>query len=111
MKIFFILLLNIPLFLHSQINLKGIVLDSTNSQPIPYATVFINGTTKGSITNLNGAFEIDNITIPAQVILSHIGYSRKILNLNNTNSKNVEIKLNSKKRRATRIFCYQYKFA
>lgn len=41
--------------------ISGQVLDRTTEEPLPYATVTLTGTERGSVTDLNGFFEIDNI--------------------------------------------------
>jgi len=96
MKLLFLLLLNIPFLLYAQVDLKGIVLDSISSNPIPYATVFINGTTKGSVTNSQGAFEISAVSFPAQVIISHASYSSRMVYLDSLLPKNFTVMLMAK---------------
>jgi hypothetical protein len=94
-KIFVILILNIPLFVYSQNNLKGIVLDSINHQPVPFATVYINGTSKGTYTDSSGNFNIKNVITPCQVIVSQVGYKTKMTNIDNSDQNNMTILLNA----------------
>lgn len=96
MKLFLVLLFSFPIFAFCQINLKGIVVDSINDQPIPYATVFINGTTNGTITDSIGKFVINNISIPAEVIVSHATYSTKMVYIESSHPNRLDIELNSK---------------
>lgn len=96
MKMFFFLILNIPLLAYGQISLKGIVLDSIHNEPVPFATVYINGTTKGTLTDSNGVFIINEVSIPTEVIVSHISYSPKSLYINDVNTKRLVLKLNLK---------------
>jgi hypothetical protein len=59
---------------NSQKILKGVILDSEKSKPIPNASVFLNTTSFGTVTNSQGNFEL---TIPNgkyDLIVSSIGY-------------------------------------
>ncbi len=58
----------------SQVKLYGTITDHQTGQPISFATIFINGTTLGTITGDDGYFEIQNVVPPAQVIISHVSY-------------------------------------
>jgi outer membrane cobalamin receptor len=56
-------------------SIKGIVLDDTN-QGLTGASVVLKGTTKGSITDLNGAYQVDGIPTGTQtIVISFIGFS------------------------------------
>lgn len=77
----FIWFLLLPVSLFAQHSIKGIVLDSLNQKPVPYATVFIDGTSKGCMTNLNGEFTIDKVGFPALLVVSHISYQTSQLYL------------------------------
>lgn len=68
------ILLFIPILVYGQNNISGIVLDCLTQKPIPFATVYVNGTTKGTITDAQGFFDIDNISFPSTIVISHIGY-------------------------------------
>jgi hypothetical protein len=59
---------------NGQYSIKGKVVDAESFQPLPFATVFINNSTFGDITNQNGDFLID---IPAgtyELVISFMGY-------------------------------------
>jgi hypothetical protein len=59
---------------NSQKLLKGVILDSEKNKPIPNASVFLNTTSFGTVTNSQGNFEL---TIPNgkyDLIVSSIGY-------------------------------------
>lgn len=94
---FIILILNIPLVVYSQNNLKGIVLDSINNQPVPFATVFINGTSKGTYTDVAGTFIIKSVIFPTQVVVSNVGYFAKMIYVENSNQKILTIFINKKR--------------
>ncbi len=96
-KIFVILILNIPLFVYGQNNLKGIVLDSINHQPVAFATVFINGTSKGTMTDSTGTFILNNVITPCQLVVSNVGYIAKMTYVKNSDQKYFMILINEKK--------------
>ena len=71
----------IPAFLLGQKTITGIVLDSLTQKPLPLATVYINGTTQGTTTDHDGLFELKDISFPATVVFSFVGYKPKALDL------------------------------
>ncbi len=97
MKILLTLLFCITSLAYGQNNIKGVVLDSTNSQPVPFTTVYINGTTKGTITNDEGMFEIKNVPNPSEVVFSHICYEPKYIEIKTGNTRYLKVLLNPKK--------------
>ena len=60
----------------SQSILKGVVLEADSGQPIPFATVYFDGTTNGQTTDENGYFQLPlkDIELPAILVVSHVGY-------------------------------------
>jgi hypothetical protein len=76
-RLLFIILLFIPCFVFGQNKISGVVLDSLTQKPLPFATVYVNGTTKGTTTDVNGFFNLDNITLPSTVVFSFLGYLPK----------------------------------
>lgn len=73
MKLLVIFILNIPLLLFGQHSIRGIVLDS-NHKPVPFVTVYINGTSIGTFTDTTGVFILKEVYLPAQIITSCTGY-------------------------------------
>lgn len=61
--------------LHGQI-LRGTVVDCATQEPLPFASVYLEGTYKGVTTDLNGYFEmaIDGAYRGMPIIFSSIGY-------------------------------------
>ena len=59
-------------------NAKGIVVDQQNN-PLPGATVVVEGTTKGVITDIDGNFEI-NCSKGNTLLISFIGYKNQQIN-------------------------------
>ena len=61
--------------------IRGIVLDSLTQEPLPSATVYINGTTQGTTTDNDGRFELKGISFPATIVFSFVGYKPKAMDL------------------------------
>lgn len=93
--LFFLIIIYSQL-LYGQSVISGKVYDISNSNPIGYATVYINGTTMGTITNLNGSFQIDPKVFPCQLVVSCIGYNTKVINIENTDVSNLNIYIKPK---------------
>ncbi|RSK38721.1 TonB-dependent receptor [Mangrovimonas spongiae] len=69
-----ILLLVLPA-LYAQNTIKGQVFDASTSQPIIYASVYLPELEKGTTTNENGDFSLENIpTGDYKIIISSMGY-------------------------------------
>ena len=72
--------------------ITGKVIDAKNGEPLPFANVFINNTTLGTTTELNGEFTLRNVRQPAvyEVIFSFVGYETIKMNVSLTEN---EVKL------------------
>jgi hypothetical protein len=72
--ILFLILINFYLFGYSQI-IRGTILDKSNESKICFASIYLNGTFDGTLSDLNGNFELDiskNASMP--LTISSIGY-------------------------------------
>jgi len=55
--------------------LRGFVYEKSNGSPIPYANILVEGEARGTITNLDGYFQIADLPIgEVQVTVSFLGY-------------------------------------
>ena len=72
------------------ITIKGKVTDGANGEPIPAATVLLKGTTRGTVTNLEGEY---SLSAPANGVLvfSTIGYKAVELEINGQTAINCEL--------------------
>lgn len=91
----FILLLS-PLISKSQNYIAGKIFDTQTNNPIEYATVYINGTTIGTISNSEGYFKLEHVKPPCTLVISHIGYETFSSYLRNTDYPELEFILNPK---------------
>jgi hypothetical protein len=62
--------------LSAQQLVSGSVIDAEDGSPIPFATVYFDGTTNGQTTDDQGRFNLPfkGVQLPARLIVSHIGY-------------------------------------
>ena len=75
-------------------NITGTITDSKTNQPVEFATVYINGTTIGTISDKNGNFTIDKFSLPCQMVVSHISYIPIVFPLDENSPLNLGITLN-----------------
>lgn len=92
-KLLFLLLL-IPLLSISQTQIQGIVLDSKNNQPLPFATI-TTSSNFGSLTDVDGKFSIKAQKTITQISISYIGYESVVVPISK-NEKFLKIALNPK---------------
>lgn len=73
-QILFLVFILFNISIHAQIIINGTI-TGENNEPLAGASVYINGTTIGTITDFNGDY---NLTIPKEIntgiVISHIGY-------------------------------------
>ncbi len=62
--------------------ISGNVVDASTNKPLPYAIVFLAGTTLGTPTDSAGRFEIKNIPLGShELVVSMVGYKRRSYSL------------------------------
>ncbi|PHN07402.1 carboxypeptidase-like regulatory domain-containing protein [Flavilitoribacter nigricans] len=73
-------------FLCGQSVLSGRVTEAGNQQPVPFATVYFDGTTTGQTTDEDGRFQlsVSGIELPAVLVVSHVGYETLTLPVKDT---------------------------
>lgn len=96
MKTFWLLFLLFPLQIFAQISVSGTVTNAKNSEPIPYATIYVNGTSNGTITNTSGQFTLDKVYPPCEIVFSHISYETFVIALNKASETNIDVILKPK---------------
>jgi len=68
------------------IELKGIVTDGTTKESLPGVTVMIEGTTQGTVTDMNGEFTFSIDSAEYNIIFSYIGYERQVKKFTGNNA-------------------------
>jgi TonB-linked SusC/RagA family outer membrane protein len=64
------------------ITIKGTVTDAETKGPIPTVNVHIKGTTRGTSTNVNGLYTLENVSPKSVIVFSYIGYKEQEIESN-----------------------------
>ena len=73
--------------------IKGVLVDSVTSEPLPYAAIFLKGSDQGTMTDEDGKFEIRTNVNFINVSISLMGYNHKEVFVNKGVENNIVIKL------------------
>lgn len=77
-----------------QATLKGEILDGSNNDPLIGASILIEGTTTGTITDYDGKFELKiNGSFPVTLIISYTGFDAKTIQVEDA-TEELKISLN-----------------
>jgi len=60
----------------AQQRLAGKVVDAISGQPVPYASIGVLGTTRGTTSNAEGEFELREVPLPGRLVVSELGHRR-----------------------------------
>jgi len=71
-----------------QRTVRGTVTDNNNN-PLPGVTVVIQGTTQGTVTDVNGAYSISNVPVDATLVFSFVGMGTQEVVVGNQTDINV----------------------
>lgn len=77
----------------AQVSVMGLVYDSETNKPIPFATIAIANTQKGTISDIDGLFRIQVNSIPTKFEVKSMGYADTIVSIL---SQSVQISLRPK---------------
>jgi len=80
MKILFSLFLFLSVLVYGQGNYHGRVIDGSTGDPLVGANIYLNSNKRiGTITGKDGKFTLNKIVPNSEIIISYIGYSKKIV--------------------------------
>lgn len=88
---FLAMLLMCATFAYAQSKVNGRVAD-TSGEPIIGASVMVQGTSNGGVTDINGNFTINNVPAKAILKVSYVGYVSQSVPVNGRSSINVVMK-------------------
>jgi hypothetical protein len=102
-------LLLLPLLLRAQA-IKGRVTDAATGNPIEHVSVYLDGTSQGTITDSQGNFTLNNsLQTKAPLVVSYLGYQSQTIKNYEDKSLNLALKLKVIRRtRAMRIFMNEF---
>jgi TonB-linked SusC/RagA family outer membrane protein len=55
------------------LQIKGVVTSADDGQPVPGLSVFVKGTTTGTLTDINGYYTLDNVPVNSTIVFSFVG--------------------------------------
>lgn len=82
----FVLLCNVAV---AQRTLTGTVISSEDKQPVVGATVLIEGTNRGTVTDLTGKYSLDVDSTAKNLVFSFVGMKKQVVAIGATNEINV----------------------
>ena len=93
----FLMIVVLPLAAQT-LNLSGRVADDETGNSLPDVTIYINGTTRGTTSDLEGLFELNGISLPCELIFSHVSYQLlRIYMDDNSQTGKLDIELKKKR--------------
>ena len=84
-----ILFLFSPMVTAQSLSISGKVIDKNSQEPVIGASVLIEGTSNGTITDLDGNFMLSNVPSKGNLVVSYIGYATQTLPINGRTSFSV----------------------
>lgn len=72
------------------IDICGYLLDAETKDTLPFASILVNGTSKGTTTNDDGFFQLENVSQEASILIQYIGYSNKTIDAFQLKNKNCQ---------------------
>ena len=78
------LLISVTMLMAQDRTVSGVVLSSSDGEPIIGASVLVSGTTIGSATDIDGRFEIKNVPADRkELTISYIGFTTRVVKITN----------------------------
>jgi iron complex outermembrane recepter protein len=92
-NIVFLLLIALSIPSYSQVVLKGEVVDGVSGEGLIGASVYIDATEEGTITDFDGSFELKvKGSLPVKITFSYTGYEDQVVEVSSSTEK-LKIKL------------------
>lgn len=82
----------IPVLQEQQMAVHGTVTDATSGDPLPGVTVAVKGTSRGTTTDVNGKFTVNDVAENAVLVFSYIGYQTRAVRVNGKSSVDIVLK-------------------
>ncbi len=91
--LFFFLLASLGTQAFAQRTLSGQVTSAEENEPLPGVTIIINGTTRGTITDIEGNYELDVQEGDESLVFSYVGYKQVEMTIGNQSVIDVSMSL------------------
>ncbi|UXP33821.1 TonB-dependent receptor [Reichenbachiella agarivorans] len=76
-----------------EIVVRGLITEGVSGEPLPGATVLIEGTTQGTISDVNGEFTLRLLPGSKSILVKYLGYKDFTTTIDAATSTNVEVQL------------------
>lgn len=73
--------------------LRGRIVDEQSQEPLANATIQVEGTYRATIANAAGNFELELDAVPAALLIRHIGYATRRLEITAATASDLEVEL------------------
>ncbi len=83
--------------------ITGKVVDNETGKPLPFASIYLKGTTQGTTTNDQGNYTLSNTAGGTKIICRYVGYETQEKEIGSTNSINFRLSVKHKKIRTLKI--------
>lgn len=90
-----LLLIPITILLGQTGAISGVVTDAADGSPLAGVTVVIKGTTQGTMTDTNGAFQL-TVSDKSVLVFSYLGYDKQEITVGNKKVINIALEENAK---------------
>ncbi|NJO01087.1 MAG: hypothetical protein HC880_04745, partial [Bacteroidia bacterium] len=76
-------LISLPLWALAQNSVSGVVKDAADGTGLPGVNVVVEGTTTGTITDVDGKYTLTSVSPNARLIFTFVGYLPQTIDVNN----------------------------
>lgn len=87
----------------AQTTLVGTITNADGTEPVVKASVYVSGSSNGTRTNSQGRFKLTEVNTPCQLVISHLGYELKVINLKDDGITELTIRLTDKERKLNEV--------
>jgi hypothetical protein len=89
-----LMLLSAFVYAQSSYSIKGKVINGETQTPMPGATVFLSGTSKGALTQADGSFELSKVDSGTfRLVVSFVGFTTTMVEVQAEDQKSIEVSL------------------
>lgn len=78
-----------------QAQVSGTIISQDDQLPLPGVSVLIKNTQKGTVTDFDGNFSLQNVASDAVLVISYVGFSTVEIPVNGSNSIDVALKIDA----------------
>lgn len=73
------------------ITINGTVTETSTSEPLPGVSIKVDGSTMGTITDINGNYSLTAVPVNSSLTFSYLGYTTKVIPVKNQTTINVSL--------------------